>query len=50
MNPDKLGNFITDAFLEALERKSEIDQTPEMKAACKKAIEILKRTIKGEQK
>ena len=43
MNPDKLGNFITDAFLEALERKREIAKTPEMEESWEKAAKILKR-------
>ena len=43
IDDDDLDSLITNAVLEALESKSQIEQTPEMEAACKKAIEILKR-------
>lgn len=45
---DDLDSLITSAVLKAIANESEIEQTPEMEAAWKKAVEILKTT--GEQK
>lgn len=50
IDDDDLDSLITNAVLEALESKSQIEQTPEMKAACKKAIEIFKKTMKPKRK
>ena len=45
---DDLDILITSAVLKTIANESEIEQTPEMEAAWKKAVEILKAT--GEQK
>lgn len=45
---DDLDSLITSAVLKAITNESEIEQTLEMEAAWKKAVEILKAT--GEQK
>ena len=46
---DDLDSLITNAVLEALESKSEIEQTPEMEAALKKAVEILKAVVEKQE-
>ncbi len=41
---DDLDSLITSAVLKAIANENEIEQTPEIEAAWKKAVEILKTT------